>query len=68
MIATLLVWLVMATIMEYVIVVAPLDIKSSAKLVLYYVMLAPYLALVKTREYLGTTGWFEALSKWFKTL
>lgn len=66
MISLLFVWLVLATIMEYLIIVAPLDIRVGWKLAIYYVLLAPHLLLMRIRERLGITGWFESLSKWFK--
>lgn len=62
----ILVWLVLAVIMEHLIVVAPLDVKSWYRLVAYYVLLAPYLALIKLREWLGPRLWLSGLTDWFK--
>ena len=52
--------------MEHLIVVAPLDVKSWYKLMAYYALLAPYLTLIKLREWLGPRLWLSGLTDWFK--
>lgn len=66
MTAFLFVWLVAATLLEHILVVAPLDIKKPAKKVLYYVILAPVIALGYAKDILAKASIGATLTEWFK--